>query len=268
MIADSEIQTISNEVAAKFAIYSLLSANCYHKPESKRITFPVKELGWQLVDLEGNPTNQASKVIKSSGLAYDIYKQDAADDVIFAFRGTEDYKDFLWANFTIPPFNVQYKQALKAVETCIAKYGNKDIGHGNIVVTGHSLGGGLALCASVHYGLRAVIFNPSPRVFDGSGNHQEEAERIVFFERGEILDIVRKIWRKDNEVIKSRNIYLCDYGFGTGAMTKHRVDLLALGILIQGAKVDASLKRTLDLTMAGLGIPKDQLGKLMDLMAQ
>lgn len=232
------IQTVSNEVASKNAIYAMLSSNSYHKKD--RVRFPVEILGWFQVDMDGNRTTDPTKEHPLSKLAYDIYEKEGTNEVIFAFRGTDDKVDYLTANLAIPPFNFQYRQARKEFGHYLGSHGSK-----NISVTGHSLGGGLALCVSVHHGVKAVTFDPSPRVFDGIGDFHEPAERVIFYEKGEILAVARKIWRKDNEVVETKKIYKCEYVFPE-EMSKHRSDFLALGMLSQGATVDLNLKAVLD----------------------
>jgi putative lipase involved disintegration of autophagic bodies len=232
------IQCITNEVAAKYAIYAMLSSNCYHKED--RVRFPVEKIGWFQVDLDGNRTSEPTKAHPLSKLAYDIYEKEGTNEVIFAFRGTDDKIDYLTANLAIPPFNFQYRQARKEFGVYLGSHGSK-----NISVTGHSLGGGLALCVSVHHGVKAVTFDPSPRIFDGMGDFHEPAERVIFYEDGEILEKVRDVWKKDDEVVETKNIYKCKYHFPED-MSKHRSDYLALGILGQGADFDKKLKLVLD----------------------
>lgn len=242
MTLEEKIHIVTDEIAAKYVIYAMASTNSYHNG-SDRITFPIDKLGWRLVDMDGRPTTQSSREHGFSGLAFDIYEQEGAQNVIFAFRGTNNYKDYLWGNFALPPFNLQYQQAKKDFEEYQQKSGrtNKDI-----VVTGHSLGGGLSLCISVKYEIDAVTFNPSPRVFDGFGNQHKQAERIAIYEKGEVLDLARKLWRKDNEVIPKENLYQCNYIHSLNIVKQHSSDLLALGLLKQAARFDGSLVPVLD----------------------
>lgn len=231
-------QTVTAEIAGKYALYAMISSNTYHKKD--RILFPVHKLGWILVDVAGKPTNdQTPTETKASGLAYDIYEKEDSDEVIFSFRGTDNYKDSIAANLAVP-FSIQYKQAQNAV----AKY-IKDHPYKKITLTGHSLGGGLALSASVRsgvnstYGTNAIVFDASPRIFDGRGDHHKDAERILIYQKGEILEKVRKRWKKISEVIKTDNIYMATFDFGT--VNEHRVDFLASQLLEFGANANPSL---------------------------
>ena len=232
IVMSNEIQSITNQVAGRVAIYAMLASNSYRKND--RVKFKVEMMGWEQVDLDGYPTDEPTKEHKRSGLAYDIYEKVGSNKVVFAFRGTDSKKDYLTANLAVPPFNFQYRQARKAVR----KYLNEN-SHKNVIVTGHSLGGGLALSASVHHGVKAITFDPSPRIFDGIGDMHEPAERIIIYQEGEILQKFRKHSKKISDVVAEKNIYKCHYDFN--GESDHRGDLLAKGILIDGAEVNPGL---------------------------
>lgn len=224
---------LSAKVADDYAIYSMISSNSYHKAD--RVKFPVEMLGWIQVDINGKSTDKPTVEIKKSGLAYDIFEKQNSNEVIFAFRGTDSKRDYFRANFAIWPFSGQYKQARKAFKEYVKNHSDK-----KITVTGHSLGGGLALSMSVRYGVDAVVFDSSPRVFDGLGDKHAPATRVMIYEGGEILAKVREIWKKKFlTVVPQENIYKASFDFG-GA-NKHRSDHLALGLLTLGATVDATL---------------------------
>ena len=223
---------LTASVADKYAIYSMIASNSYHKPN--RVKFPVEKLGWNQVDLNGNPTDRPTVEMKS-GLAYDIFQKQNSNEVIFAFRGTDSKRDYFRGNFAIWPFLGQYKEARKAFSEYVKTHPDKIV-----TTTGHSLGGGLALSMSVHYGVDAVVFDSSPRVFDGLGDKHAPAKRIMVYESGEILALVRKIWKKKFlSIVPRENIYKASFDFGRA--NKHRSDHLALGLLTLGATVDSAL---------------------------
>ncbi|MDK9708529.1 MAG: hypothetical protein OEL83_15915 [Desulforhopalus sp.] len=231
----NDIQTMTPKIAGELAIYAMMSANAYAKKPG-RLRFDLKKLGWEHVDLDGEPTDQPTKTHSFSGLAYNIYEKTGTNKVVFAFRGTDDKNDYLWANFSVPPFNFQYRQARKAVGRYLLENNHK-----NVIATGHSLGGGLALSVSVHHGIKAYTFDPSPRIFDGIGDMHEPAERIIVYQKGEILETARKLWRKDNEVVEERNVFQCNYPDIFKDASEHRGDLLAKGILLEGSSVNPDL---------------------------
>lgn len=223
---------LTAQVAGNYAIYSMIASNAYHK--SDRVKFPVELLGWNQVDANGNPTDSPTAVRKS-GLAYDIFEKQNSNEVIFAFRGTDSKRDYINANLAVWPFSGQYRQARKAFQEYLKNHPDK-----KVTVTGHSLGGGLALSMSVRYGVDAVVFDSSPRVFDGLGDKHAPAMRVMVYEGGEILASVRKIWKKKFlTVVPRENIYKASFDFG-GA-NKHRSDHLALGLLGLGATVAPAL---------------------------
>lgn len=104
---------------------------------------------------------------------------------------------------------------------------------------GHSLGGGLALIISVRFGIPAITFDSSPRVFDGLGDFHEPAPSVLIFQEGEILEWVRTVWRKNKEVFQKEDIYKVDYDFPKG-ISKHRIDSLAPCTLRQGSVYEPS----------------------------
>lgn len=222
---------ITAEIAAKYALYAMIAANTYHK--KTRVCFPVELLGWVQVDVDGKPTNRPTAE-KRSGLAYDIFEKKNSDVVIFSFRGTDSRVDYLWANLAVWPFSWQYTQAKKEFSKYLEKHPTK-----KVTLTGHSLGGSLALSMSVRWGINAVVFDASPRIFDGLGDYHKDAERILIYQKGEILEVVREYWKKISEVIKPTSIYTASFNFGR--TNKHRADFLALHLLEFGAQADPSL---------------------------
>lgn len=225
-------QAITPEIAGKYAIYSMMASNSYHKND--RVRFSVEKAGWIQVDANGKRTTKPTKSHPVSGLAYDIYEKQRTDEVVFAIRGTDSKIDYLTANIAIPPFSFQYKEVNEEFGEYINKHPNK-----KIIVTGHSLGGGLALSVSVHYGVEAITFDPSPRIFDGLGDLHQPAKRVVIYEDGEILEKLREHWKKISEIVSSENTYQCSFDFND--VSKHRGDYLARGLLELGAAINEEL---------------------------
>jgi hypothetical protein len=231
-----ETQPMSPGIAGGLAVYAMLSANAYEKKPG-RVRFDVSGLGWVRVDLDGEPIDKPTKEHNLSGLVYDIYEKVGTNKVVFAFRGTDSKKDYLTANLAVPPFNFQYRQARKAVGKYLSENSQK-----NVVATGHSLGGGLALSVSVHHGVKAFAFDPSPRIFDGIGDMHEPAERVIVYQDGEVLQKFREHWNKVADVVEEKNIYKCNYSDVFGGESKHRGDLLAKGLLRHGLESNPELR--------------------------
>ncbi|MBL0458625.1 DUF2974 domain-containing protein [Aeromonas enteropelogenes] len=246
---EHDVNKINPEIAKKAALYAMMACNSYHK--DNRVYFNLSILGWKQLASDGTPVSMGTHTREenaitaptasySSGLAYDIYEQENTNNIIIAYRGTDEKKDYLTANFSVPPFNIQYKQAISDFESYIKKNPDK-----NIAVTGHSLGGGLALCISVRFGINAFAFDSSPRIFDGINNKNEPAERYSIYESGEVLSCIRSIWIKYLNIVPPNNIYRCDFRFGS-IFEQHRSDYLALGLLKLSIHDEPSLKLIYD----------------------
>jgi len=210
-----------------YAIYAMMSSNAYL--DSTRTYFPIEKLGWVRVDLDGKPTNKNSysptflgKLF--SNLQFDIWENRKLNKTVISFKGTDEKIDWIVSNLWFGP-SVPYKSAKKHVEEYINK-NNKQ--KSNIVLTGHSLGGGLALSCSLWLGIDAYVFDPSPRVFDGWRNHKEPAIRKVVYQEKEVLSKVRSFWPKFSEVIDEKDIYQTSFDFN---VNDHRSDYLAEGLL-------------------------------------
>lgn len=91
----------------------------------------------------------------SSGFAADIY-EDENGRITLVFRGTEDWPDWTNANLPQGAFlpSRQYALAADLARQVQSAYPERDI-----TITGHSLGGGLAVLASSVTGFPAVTFN-------------------------------------------------------------------------------------------------------------
>jgi len=236
-----ETQYLTPEIAGKVALYAMMAANAYRK--LGRIRFGLSKLGWYLVDENGKHADHNGLPVTGptvnhpvSGLAYDIYERLDTNDVVVAYRGTDSKKDYLAANLAIPPFNFQYRQARRELGDYLASNPQRDV-----TVTGHSLGGGLALSMSVHHGVPAYAFDPSPRIFDGLGDFHEPAPRLVVYQEGEILQEYREKWSKFSEVVKAADIYCSQLPFPPD-VDAHRGDHLANVILKAALEKNAALK--------------------------
>jgi hypothetical protein len=217
---------ISAAIAARNALYAMMASNCYH--EKDKLYFPIEKWNWLLVDKDGDPSEEPTKEGFITGFAYDIYEHQDSNKSVIAFRGSDSKKDWIASNLAVP-FSIPYKSARKAVRKYLHKFPERSLS-----LVGHSLGGGLALGASCHYGIPAFVFNPSPRVFDGLGDYHEHAVRICFYQKGEALEKIREMWSdKFLSVVEAKDIYECNFAYGG----EHDSDLLAEGLRNLGISV-------------------------------
>ena len=220
---------ISPQRAAQFAPYSMMSSNAYHRVDRQK--FDLEKLGWILVDKLGQVSALPTES-RRSGLAYDIFENRRSNEVVFAFRGSDSKRDYVTANLALWP--VQYREAKKALSDYIEQHPDK-----KLMLTGHSLGGSLALSMSVQYGIDAIVFDSSPRIFDGLGDHHLPAKRFMIFEHGEVLSFLRKFSKKIFRIIPAENIFEVNFDFE--GENRHRSDYLAQALLGLGASIDTAL---------------------------
>lgn len=183
LIGESWGQQLSAEEMAKVKEalpYARLSDEIYsHKEEGdkkaievgdwKRLDSDRAGYRWELPELKSPTANSTPMTIAGSGVVEDPISfhaeayQNKDGKVAIVFEGTGSLKD--WANNLSQPFKVpaQYEAALafakKVIEECNLPRCNKN----DIVVTGHSLGGGLAqyVAMSVDADIKAYTFNPA-----------------------------------------------------------------------------------------------------------
>lgn len=102
---------------------------------------------------------------KSSGMQAGVFQDRDTGDLVIAYRGTEDClfcTDFFLDKaadvaLALGIVHDQFKHALSFAQAIVAKYPDR-----NIILTGHSLGGGLAQAAGAALGLKTFAFNSSP----------------------------------------------------------------------------------------------------------
>lgn len=240
---------IPNEKIEDFALMAMMSLNSYN--QSKKGYFKVEKLGWERKDLNGDMIKYGLAYQNKTGLAMDVYQKQGTNQYIIAFRGSNSLID--WANnFAI--ISPQYKSAHKQFLKFFVNH-RQD----NIILTGHSLGGGIALSLSGKYKLPAITYNPSPRVFDGWGAKPENALReIIYHQKDKRLNFVREhIWKgKQKEYVNEKNRYAVNYNFHyqqqnlqgkwiAKEASYHSGQLLALRLLEDASKTNATYKEIL-----------------------
>ncbi len=92
-----------------------------------------------------------------SGFEAGIYKDDQRHALAFAGTDMTSIKD--WTTNLAQGAGLQTEQYAEAV--ALAKDAAKALDKASVILTGHSLGGGLATAAAAATGLQAVVFNPA-----------------------------------------------------------------------------------------------------------
>ena len=233
----SETKPFTKAVASEVAIYSMMASNAYANDPNKT-HFPIETLGWRKVDIKGNPVPETKNSYTSktfvgsifSNLQFDIWEDSNSNKTIIAFKGTKEKIDWVTGNLAIG-IAIPYKSAKKHVREYIDAHPDRKVS-----LTGHSLGGGLALSVSFWEGVDAIVFNTSPRIFDGMQNANMPAYRLTVFQQGEILQKIRKWYPKFLNKIKPDQIVETNFNYPEG--TSHRSDLLAEGVLSCSAEPD------------------------------
>ena len=181
------------------------------------------------MDLDGKPTAENSYTPSwigrlFSNLQYDIWVNEQKQLTVISFKGTDEKIDWLTGNFAAG-ISIPYKSAKKHVKDYIKKHPGR-----KVIVTGHSLGGGIALSVSLWEGVDAYVFNSSPRVFDGLKNHAEHAVRKAIYQEGDILQKIRRVYPKFLEIIPEQDVIRTNFIYHEKE-SNHRGDLIAEGVL-------------------------------------
>ena len=136
---------------------------------------------WKVVDLQNDP--------QTGFRAVALKPLDPADKrVIVAYSGSDEGKD--WGDNIKQGVGLSTKQYGAAVD-----FANKwkATDGNNVILTGHSLGGGLASYASIKTDLAATAVNSAPLALNHLGLNPLDARRITqYYVPGEALSVLNK----------------------------------------------------------------------------
>jgi len=123
--------------------------------------------------------------VRTFELRHDLSDPEPSE-IIVAYTGSNDSADWAWTNLWFD--QTQYKLARSYLLNTVKKYPGKQI-----VVTGYSLGAGLAGHVTKHedtapWVSQAWLFNPSPKIY---ANDRREKKISVGALRGELLGKIR-----------------------------------------------------------------------------
>uniref|UniRef100_UPI000D3DA6F8 hypothetical protein n=1 Tax=unclassified Variovorax TaxID=663243 RepID=UPI000D3DA6F8 len=213
----------------QIALYAMMASNAYAR-DPEKIYFPIERLGWRKVDERGNAVDtqrnsySARTIVGAafSNLQFDIWEDANSARTVFAFKGTKEKID--WAANLSLGVSIAYKSAKKHVRAYILAHPERVVS-----LSGHSLGGGIALSVSFWEGLDVIAFNTSPRVFDGLRGNDKAATRLAVFQEHDVLQDLRRHYPVFLKKIPSDQIV--ETHFDYAGRNAHRIDLLAEGLL-------------------------------------
>jgi len=172
------------------------------------------------------------------GLSYAIYVHKTpagVDEAVLAFRGTDDLRD--WAQ-NLGLTDEQREGAEQAFREFAGRYRREGVGR--ISVTGHSLGGGLALRISyLPDGAPATVFNWAPFSPPQAGPRGDHP-RMCVWEKHEILEFVRaKMERRPAIAWSGTRVIRVDFAHKLPA-SQHKMEPLARSLVAAAAPYDAA----------------------------
>lgn len=163
------------ELARRHYLHAAMANNAYRDPAVKPI-FVIPD--WFLLE----------SLESESGLGLEVYGDAASGaesrELVVAYRGTNfsSLKD--WGNNLALREPAQYREAHAHLAALKAAYPQA-----HVTVTGHSLGGGIALNMSLRFDrVDAAVFNASPRFMFGPASYRHANARAFLHERGELLN--------------------------------------------------------------------------------
>jgi hypothetical protein len=139
--------------------------------------------------------------------SYLLTKSDGSVELVISYNGSDSILDYLAQNFSI--FLFQNKYARKYLEFVVNR---KPDGIDRVVVTGYSLGGGLAAHVTKYPSKyssainQAWLFNPSPRIGDVNSNIDDRI--YLLSTEYEVLNKLNreKLGASDQHTMKTYNL--------------------------------------------------------------
>ncbi len=166
-------QKVLDAVSREVYPFAIMSANAYDKE------WQIHVPGWQRI----------RRIVSKYGFSADVYLSEDDQEVVIAFRGTDDAKDWRYGNVDTDAHG-QYADADTVFREVLAEYPDR-----KIMTIGHSLGGGLAIHVAIsNPDVDAFAFDPSPRIFGGENYGKYKNSIVVLYETGEILSGIRPLF--------------------------------------------------------------------------
>jgi pimeloyl-ACP methyl ester carboxylesterase len=199
----------SKKFAEASFIYSITAFDAYeyHFKSKEHIPFPSPEIWTEA---------QPPKFDENTGFyakSWIRLKANGEKELIVAYRGTEfsEWADWSRGNLFFTSFGFidnQYEQSIVYAKECVDYLTNTGTEVTDIILVGHSLGGGLAQYAQRFVdGSRAVVFDPSPnkgRLYSFFYiNSTNPSNSLRVYEDGEILQYLR--WPLDPDYVYDKS---------------------------------------------------------------
>ncbi len=205
--------------ASESWLQAMLAANAYDPAGAGRFKLP-------------ETVSERAFFDPGRGLQAKLYaigaEQGQPHKLVIAFRGTTSLYDWLFGNL----LNSQYALADTLVAAIRQQYPTVEL-----IATGHSLGGGLALHVSMVFdGVSAYAFNPSYKVL--SPPIPKMNRRVVVGASGDILALQRRFWFQP-EVDVDHPAYNCTH------VNQHDITLLSRCLLHVAAAGEQRAQLTL-----------------------
>ncbi|MDR0380329.1 MAG: hypothetical protein LBI62_10400 [Candidatus Accumulibacter sp.] len=212
----------------EFVLLAALSAAIYRRPEGQRKRLPDAPESLDIVEAGKNITLWFDPV--SDGYA-EVHHDALPGTEVIIFRGTQlkniqDLSTNLRQFVNIVPERYQWAAALAARVA-------RDAPRTRILMTGHSLGGGLATYAALSHGAEAVVFNPAglsqgaQAVLPATALDAGKRQVVTFIARGgEALDPVSALSLAGESWVAGRR-YLVEREASLTHLQIHRMDGLA-----------------------------------------
>lgn len=154
--------------------YGMLDRDERHAVDLLGRSLPYAKLADAVYDFDNTVVDQwvlVDKKDKNSGMQAAVYYNQETDEVVLAFRGTEscdfpcsfsETAEFLLdsaadALLTFGFVDTQFEDAMDYAQDVLNRVQGR-----KIIVTGHSLGGGLAQAVGASFGLETFAFNSAP----------------------------------------------------------------------------------------------------------